>query len=115
MSIKKDTIAKFARNLTALGCSFKIIEEDGTEHGTLVVQTPKARAPKTDVLSRVDYKSALVKLKVGDVVELAIPDDLPGASVQSSLAACAVKLYGVGSVTSSFNRKTKCLEVLRLQ
>ena len=115
MPIKKDTIAKFARNLTALGCSFKIIEEDGTEHGSLEVVAPKARRPRSDILSRVDYKTALDKIKVGDVVELYVPDGVSYASVQSSVSAYANKLYGAGAITSSANHKTKTLEVLRLQ
>lgn len=115
MSLKKETIAKYARTLRALGCSFKIIEDDGTEHGDLSVVSARTKAPRSDVIGQVDYKAALEKLGVGELVELHVPPSLRGASLQSSVSACAYKLYGKGSVTSSFNRKRNTLEVLRLQ
>ena len=113
VSLKKATIKKYARHLAALGCTFKVIEDDGTEHGTLVATAPtKGRA---DVIGRIDYKTALAKLAVGELIELPIPEGLTGVTVQSTVSACANAMYGAGAITSSVNRKTNRLKVLRLQ
>lgn len=115
MSIKKDTIAKYARHLANFGCKFKIIEDDGTEHGALqVMPTDKPRAPRTNVIGAIDYKTPIDKLRVGDVVELLVPAGIPAASLQSAVSGYCATTYGAGKFTSSFNRRSGALEVMRL-
>ena len=46
IDIKKKTIGIYVRHLTNFGCRFKIIEEDGTEHGDLIVAAEKSTARK---------------------------------------------------------------------
>ena len=115
MSVKKDTIAKYVRHLANFGCVFKIIEDDGTQHGKLEVVMAKTRAKRRSVLDLIDYKTPLCMVGVGDVVELRVPAELNPASMQSAVSGhCATK-YGAGKFTSSYNRKTGLLEVMRLE
>lgn len=114
MSIKKDTVAKYVRFLANLGCVFKVIEEDGTEHGTLRTEVPKKRTPRANVIGAIDYKSPIRKLGVGDVAELPVPDSIAPVSLQSAVSGFCATTFGAGKFTSSYNRSTNMLEVMRL-
>jgi hypothetical protein len=117
IDIKKDTIAKHIRILANLGCQFKVIESDGTEHGDLVVVTPKTRsnAPRIDVLEHVDYKTPLLAMKPGDVISIKAPPDMPLESLRSSISGCATYEFGAGSVTTTLDRPVNAVIVLRVE
>lgn len=115
IDIKKDTIAKYARILTNLGCQYKIIESDGTEHGELVIAQEKPQAPRVSVLKHVDYKTPLLAMKPGDVISIKATPDMPLESLRSSIAGFATHEFGVGAVTTTLDRPINAVIVLRME
>lgn len=115
-TIKKDTIAKYARQLALFGCHFKIVEEDGTEHGDLVAVTPKKpKNARTAVLKHYDYKTIIAAMKPGDVEVMVPPAGITLITLQGTVSAHCALAYGAGKFTTSMNRKDNALEVLRLE
>ncbi|CAB5219980.1 hypothetical protein UFOVP232_17 [uncultured Caudovirales phage] len=112
MSIKKHTIATYVRHLHNLGCNFKIIEADGTEHGSLEVA--KVYKPRVRVLGTIDYKSVIDAIAVGDVAEIAC-GALPAISVRSSVTSYATSKYGRGKFTTTIDPDTNVVEIMRLE
>lgn len=113
---KKETIAKHIRILGNLGCKFKVIEEDGTEHGELVAVVPtKPKKPRNPVLKRVDYKAMMADMKPGDVININAPADLPLDSLRSSISGHGCELYGAGAFTTTLDRATHAVLVLRVE
>lgn len=117
IDLKKDIITKYVRHLTNLKCSFKIIEEDGTEHGELevVVHKPNTRARRSDVIGNVDYKSPLQAMKPGDIISIECPANLPIESLRSSIAGFSCTNFGAGAVTTTLDRDTHSVIVLRVE
>lgn len=115
IDIKKDTIAKHIRILANLGCKFKIIESDGTEHGELVVAPEKVRSSRVEVLKLVDYKTPLQAMKPGDVISLTATPDMPLESLRSSIAGYSTHAFGVGAVTTTLDRANNAVLVLRVE
>lgn len=117
IDLKKDIITKYVRHLTNLKCKFKIIEEDGTEHGELevVVHKPNIRARRTNVIGNVDYKTPLLAMKPGDIISLECPANLPIESLRSSIAGFSCTNFGVGAVTTTLDRDTNSVIVLRVE
>ena len=113
--IKKKTIATYVRHLANFGCQFKIIEEDGTEHGDLVVVPPKSAVQRANVLDLVDYKSPLLAMKPGDVISITAPADVPLESLRSSIAGYATKKFGIGTMTTTLDRPINAVIVLRME
>lgn len=113
--IKKKTIATYVRHLANFGCQFKIIEEDGTEHGDLVVVPPKSAVQRTNVLDLVDYKSPLLAMKPGDVISITAPADVPLESLRSSIAGYATSKFGAGVVKTTLDRPINAVIVLRME
>jgi hypothetical protein len=115
IDIKKDTIAKYARHLTNLGCQFKIIESDGTEHGDLIVAIPKSTTQRVDVLKYVDYKTPLMAMKPGDVISINTTPDIPLESLRSSIAGYAATEFGPGVIKTTLDRPVAAVIVLRME
>lgn len=113
--IKKDTITKYVRHLANFGCKFKIIEDDGTEHGDLVVAKAKTTAQRIDVLKHVDYKTPMLAMKPGDVISLSATADMPLESLRSSIAGYATSEFGAGVVTTTLDRANNAVLVLRME
>ena len=116
IDLKKETIAKHIRILGNLGCKFKVIEEDGTEHGELVAVVPtKPKKPRNPVLKRVDYKAMMADMKPGDVINIKAPEDLPLESLRSSISGHGCELYGAGAFATTLDRATHAVLVLRVE
>lgn len=115
IDLKKDTIAKHVRILANLGCKFKVIEADGTEHGELVVAPEKTRSARISVLKCVDYKTPMLAMKPGDVISLTAPADMPLESLRSSIAGFATTEFGIGVITTTLDRENNAVLVLRLE
>jgi hypothetical protein len=114
--IKKDTIAKHVRILANLGCKFKVIEADGTEHGELVVVVnAKRHVNRIEVLKLVDYKTPMKAMQVGDVISIKAPPDIPLESLRSSISGFATYKFGAGSVTTTLDRPINAVIVLRVE
>jgi hypothetical protein len=115
IDIKKKTIETYARHLTNFGCQFKIIESDGTEHGDLIVITPKSTAQRIDVLKHVDYKTPLMAMKPGDVICIEAPADVPIESLRSCIAGLATSEFGAGVIKTTLDRPINAVIVLRME
>lgn len=108
-------LERINRQLTNLGCKYKIISHDGVEYGDLEVVAPKPPASRAyrRVIDRIDYKAVLDSLAPGEHTVIECPEDLPAAAVQAALAGYASKKYGAGAVMTS--QRGTALEVLRLE
>jgi hypothetical protein len=115
IDIKKKTIATYARHLTNFGCQFKIIEEDGTEHGDLVVAKPKSTVQRTDVLKHVDYKTPMLAMKPGDIICVTAPAGVPLESMRSCISGYATAEFGAGAVKTTLDRPINAVIVLRME
>lgn len=113
MSIKEKTIERLVNQLANLGCELKVITEDGTEYGDLVV-SPSKRG-KVEVLAYVDYKAVLANMKAGDVEVLVCPAEVPLESLRSSISGHAAAVYGAGVFTTMCNKDNNTVEVLRME
>ena len=113
-----DAIAR----LKAVDCAFKILTPVGDE----IIHDPKhlleKRKHKVDRSNlpyaygdlKRHYMPYIQNVKVGDVVEIPYTDTLPYAAIQSSLSAHLTDVWGKGNYTTTTNKNTKMLEVLRL-
>jgi hypothetical protein len=115
IDIKKETIAKHIRILANLGCKFKVIEADGTEHGELVVAADKPHTPRIEVLKHIDYKTPLMAMKPGDVISIKGMPGMPLESLRSSIAGYATHEFGAGAVTTTLDRPINAVIVLRVE
>lgn len=113
MSIKEKTIERLVNQLANLGCELKVITEDGTEYGDLIV-APSKRG-RVEVLAYVDYKTVLTNMKAGDVEVLTCPPDVPIESLRSSISGHAAATYGAGVFTTMCNKDNNTVEVLRME
>lgn len=113
MSIKEKTIERLVNQLANLGCELKVITEDGTEYGDLVVSPSKKG--RVEVLSYVDYKTVLASMKAGDVEVLVCPSHVPLDSLRSSISGHAAATYGAGVFTTMSNKDNNTVEVLRME
>jgi hypothetical protein len=114
IDIKKETIAKYVRILANLGCQFKVIEADGTEHGELVV-AKKPSKPRISVLAQVDYKTPLLAMQPGDVISLSATADMPLESLRSCVSSFAAHTFGTGAVTTTVDRNDNTVVILRVE
>lgn len=114
MSIKEKTIERLVNQLANLGCELKVITEDGTEYGDLVVANTHKKI-KTEVLSYVDYKTVLSKMTAGDVEVLVCPAEVPLESLRSSISGHAAAVYGAGVFATMCNKDNNTVEVLRME
>jgi hypothetical protein len=107
--------------LRAAGCSFRIVDSIGEEH----LHDPDNRfAPKRAARKRTSnvphgaltqhFRPYITDVKVGDVVEIPIEGFSP-ESLRSSLCARLSTEWGKGSYACTVNKKTKAIEVLRIQ
>jgi len=102
--------------LSKLGCVYHA-QFNGKEyvHGELT--TPKRkRARNSDAYGeRADhYKPLIENMKAGDVIDVPFAHFNPN-ELQSSICAYAVGNWGTKSFTTSVNKKTRVVEVLRLK
>lgn len=114
MSIKEKTIERLAQQLTNLGCKIKIITEDGTEYGDLEIAKVVAKK-RTNVLARVDYKTAIDTMKAGDVVVIDSPLDVPIESLRSCITGYSAHKYGAGVFTTAVDKEKHAIEILRME
>lgn len=114
MSIKEKTIERLVNQLANLGCELKVITEDGTEYGDLVVANTHKKG-KVEVLARVDYKAVLANMAAGDVEVLTCPSEVPLESLRSSISGHAAATYGAGVFTTMCNKDNNTVEVLRME
>ena len=112
---KKEIIAKHVRILANLGCKFKIIEADGTEHGELVLMPDKPVLPRVPVLKHVDYKTPMAAMKPGDVISLTAPDEVPVESLRSCISGHGTNHFGAGMFTTTVDKAANSVLILRLE
>lgn len=118
MSIKKDKIELYVRHLANFGCTFKIIEDDGTEHGTLeIVKKKSTRSGKArySVVTLIDYRPMMKELAVGDVITFTPPAGLPIESLRSAITGYATHKFGKGKFTTAVDKDENLVEVMRLE
>ena len=113
MSIKTKTIENVVKILRALNVQYKIITEDGTEYGELVVATQKK---KRDRLFPHGHYSTYVypylqQLNVGEVAQVPI-NDYDRIGLSRAVSSCGIRLWGIGSNTT--HTTATHIEILRL-
>lgn len=118
MDIKKIAIERAVRQLANMGCKFKVIEDDGTEHGTLQVVVEPVRKKKNyvhrSVLNIVDYKSIINDMQPGDVRSVPC-GSLSPERIRGPIAAYCTTHFGKGTVMTSIDAARNTVEVLRME
>lgn len=103
--------------LSKLGCVYHA-QFNGKEYVNGELTTPKKKRAsyKTNVYGeRAEYYKPLIEnMKAGDVVDVPFLHFNPN-ELQSSICAYAVLNWGTKACTTSMNKKTKAVEVLRLK
>lgn len=102
--------------LSKLGCVYHA-QFNGKEyvHGELVEVKKKRTHNSESYGERAEYYKPLIEnMKAGDLVDVPFAHFSPN-ELQSSICAYAVGNWGTKSFTTSVNRKTKVVEVLRLK
>lgn len=121
--IQKRTLEAAIRNLKVLGAEFIIKDAEGTlhNHGTLVLgetakpKKTRRRNPELPWGAITQYvKTMLTPMKVGDVVQVGMPNDVDIRSLHSTVSSVAIDLWGIGGATTHRDTKTNCVEVMRL-
>jgi hypothetical protein len=108
--------------LKAVGCVFKILTPTGEEiiHDPSNLLDKRKQKVNRDDLPyaygdlKKHYLPYLENMQVGDVAEIPYSDTLPAVAIQSSLSAHLSTNWGRGTYTTTTNKKTQMLEVLRL-
>lgn len=120
--IHKKALNDAVNRLKAVNCVFKILTPEGEE----IIHDPKNLLDKRKVkVNRRDLPYAHGDLKkhylpyienvpVGGLAEIPYNDEMPHMAIQSSLTAHLSTHWGKGNYTTSTNKKTQMLEVLRL-
>lgn len=105
--------------LKAAGAQFKVIAEDGTEYGDLIVTVPKQRKhlDRSAMHERLKIKERISAMKVGDVEVFVLPpdlfsDDLDPSKLQAIIAGHCTNTLGKGACTT--HRNGDSVEVLRI-
>ena len=114
MSIKTKTIENVVKILRALNAQYKIITEDGTEYGELVVanQKPKRRPRQYPLGHFSNYvKPYLQKLNVGDVAEVPL-GEFDSKMLASRVSCVGIQMWGKGNCT--VHMTPTHVEILRL-
>jgi hypothetical protein len=124
MDIINITVEKTLRTLIAVGAKYIVVMPDGTQHthGDLeLAAPPKKRA----ITQRGEPRRVRGELKcitepflkgmqVGDVVVVPSQANLPMGDLVKSLSSRGFHMYGQGGITVMHNKKTNCVEILRL-
>lgn len=107
-------------NLNLIGAQYKIILSDGTEIGGLKL----AKTPRSNITNHGqkehDYKAVYVDrlntMKTGDLIELEYEDHgFKPEKARICIVGMANVRFGMKSITTSINHKTKRIEVLRVK
>jgi len=103
--------------LSKLGCVYHA-QFNGKDYVNGELTTPKKKRAsyKTNTYGEraEHYKPLIENMKAGDVVDVPFANFEPN-DLQSSICAYAVMQWGTKSYTTSVNKKTKVVEVLRLK
>ncbi len=109
MNVKQKQVQQAIKALSAAGLRFKVIDEDGTEHGNLpvLVEQPKVQRPKRivrrNVFARSGYIGTLGKMAVGDVESIAPPSGATADEMRGAVSGTCTRLFGRGNYATSIN------------
>lgn len=113
--VQRIALEKSITWLKAAGCTFAIIDADGNKHGELDITEKKKRRPTEHPYGELSsYVGPFLKdIKPGEVVEVPL-GKYTRKVAQSSCSAWMCRHFGNGSHTTSYNPKTKHVEILRI-
>lgn len=102
--------------IEAVGCQYKIITPDGEEFGKLETKPARKRRERRHEYGeliafykpQVDLESA-----IGSVQEISV-GDFQAEEIRSGVCSMLSKAWGKEAYTTSINRKTNKIEVLRI-
>ena len=100
--------------LEGMKCSYAIIDPFGNKHGLLAVKEKPINARKYPHGERSSYTRSYIHLmQVGDVVGIPF-GKFKGHEVQVSATSSANRAWGKGSLTTTLNRASQTVEVMRV-
>ena len=114
MSIRHKAIEQAINILKACNAQYKIICADGTEYGALEAK-PRPCSVKVNNFKRTGYIEKVHSMKVGDIIEMQAPDDLPLEGLRSCVSSTASTHFGQGAVITTVNKETRVVEAMRGQ
>ena len=114
--VQQVSLKKALAMLSAIGCTFAVIDPDGNKHGTLELAEPKTdRKRLSPAFPRGEVSEYFVPfidgMKVGDVVE--IPAEKYGVErIRGSICSWFVRNRGKGSVNTFVTKDS--VQVMRI-
>ena len=114
-------IEQATMKLRATKCAYKIMLPNGTviEHDGHKFNPPKSEKKRVKKYVHGELKQhywAYVKdLEVGDVAEIPLTNEFDGPTLQGAVSAQLGHEWGKGTYSTSVNKSTRMLEVIRLK
>jgi hypothetical protein len=100
--------------LEGMKCSYAIIDPLGNKHGLLDVKEKPTNVRKYPHGERSRYTLSFIHLmQVGDVISIPF-GKFKAEEVQVSVTSSANKAWGKGSLTTTLNRASQTVEVMRI-
>jgi hypothetical protein len=112
--MQSKALGNMLRGLKVLGCSFIVIDSNGTkyEYGDAIRKKPKDKTVRNG--DRRNYYMPFVQdMNPGDVVEIPA-GEYSINEIQSGVSSILSKTWGNGSYVTSRDQKKNVLEVLRV-
>jgi len=102
--------------LAAIGCKYAVVDCDGVKHGELEIVGAKTRTRRRAIYGigelKKYYMPFISPLPIGSVVSIP-PDKYTAEAIRGSICSELFRLYGKGNYTTTVNRKSNVVEVLR--
>lgn len=114
--IKNIAITRAIKQLTVMGCKFKIIGDDGSViSDTLPEPKPKIKREHNKVEKACAYKEKLQNIKPGEVVTISANDHVGVKEIQASVTSFMASHFGNGSYISQRSKDGNSVTVLRVE
>lgn len=111
MQVERKALDKALKILDALGCRYGVETVEGETYG-VALQPEKMRSSVKNPGCSKYCEQHIKDLNVGEKLTVPVGDYDPPA-IQACLAYAATKLFGRGSITTTRNDKSSCVEVMR--
>lgn len=114
--VKELVMKRALANLSAIGCTYAIIDSDGVKHGSLELASKRGHTRCAPIYGmgtlKKYYAPFIEQMPIGTVVSIP-PDKFTAEKIRGAICSELFRMYGKGNYTTTVNRKTNCVEVLR--
>jgi len=112
--LKQKAFKNMLKGLESLGCSYIIIDADGSEYKYGDALAPVKKKSKSNSAELKNYCWPFIKdLKPGETIEVPAGPYTVG-EIQTSMCLRALTEWGAGSYVTARNKEKECVEILRV-